>query len=41
MYQTKVNVPNGYVVMSDTFEEFLDENNIKYKIKNILVTCDI
>lgn len=41
MYKNKFNIPNGYVVMTDCFNEFLIENNIKEEIKEIIDECDI
>ncbi len=41
MYQNKFNIPNGYVIMVDSFSEFLKENNIKEKIQKIINTCNI
>lgn len=41
MYQKGINVPNGYVILADTFDEFLKENKIYNEIKNILINCNI
>ncbi len=41
MYQNKFNIPNGYVIMSDIFDEFLIQNNIKDKIQKIINNCEI
>lgn len=41
MYQNKFNIPKGYVIMTDCFEKFLRENNIKDIIQEIINTCDI
>ncbi len=41
MYQNGFNIPNGYVIMADIFNEFLVENNIKETIQNIINKCDI
>lgn len=41
MYQNEFNVPNGYVIMADNFEEFLIENNVKDEIQKIIDTCNI
>lgn len=41
MYQKGINVPNGYVILADTFDEFLEENKIAEEIKNILINCNI
>lgn len=41
MYQNDFNIPNGYVIMADSFNEFLIENNIKEKIQKIIEKCDI
>lgn len=41
MYQNNFNIPNGYVIMTDSFNEFLIENNIKEEIQKIIKKCDI
>lgn len=41
MYQNNFNIPNGYVIMTDSFNKFLIENNIKEKIQKIILECDI
>ncbi len=41
MYQSEFNIPNGYVIIADVFDEFLGENNVKEKIQNIINKCDI
>lgn len=39
MYQSEFNVPNGYVIMADVFDRFLNENNVKEKIQEIINKC--
>lgn len=41
MYKNKFNVPNGYIIMSDVFDNFLKENNVKNQIQKIIDNCDI
>ncbi len=41
MYQNKINIPNGYVIMADEFDNFLLQNGIKDKIKSIITALDI
>lgn len=41
MYQSNINVPNGYVVMADVFDEFIEENNVKDEIQTIIKKCNI
>ena len=41
MYQNKLNIPNGYVIMADEFDNFLLQNGIKYKIQSIITALDI
>jgi len=41
MYQNGFNIPNGYIIMTDVFDKFLNENNVKEKIQEILSMCDI
>ena len=41
MYQNKFNVPNGYVINADIFDEFLSENKIKEKIQEIINKCNL
>jgi len=36
MFNAEIPVPNGFVVLTDSFEEFLKETNLKEKIDNIL-----
>lgn len=40
MYQNEFNIPNGYVIMADVFDKFLNENNIKEKIQEIIDRCN-
>lgn len=41
LYQNKFNIPNGYVIMANMFDDFLKENNVKEKIQRILKRCNI
>lgn len=41
MYQNEINVPNGYVIMADVFDDFLKENNVKSDIQKIICECNI
>ena len=41
MYQLGIPVPNGFVVTSNAYFKFVEENNLKPKIKNILKTTDV
>lgn len=41
MYKSGFNVPNGFIVSSSTFEEFLCENNIKEQILNLINSCSL
>lgn len=41
MYQNKFNIPNGYVITSNMFDDFLKENNVKEKIQRIIKGCNI
>ncbi len=41
MYQNDFNIPNGYVIMTDVFDRFLNENNVKEKIQEMINTCNI
>ncbi len=41
MYKNNFNIPNGYVIMTDVFNEFLIKNNIKDKIQKIVERCNI
>lgn len=40
MYQNEFNIPNGYVIMADVFDKFLNENNVKEEIQKIINTCN-
>lgn len=33
MYQNNFNIPNGYIITADLFDEFLVQNHIKEKIQ--------
>ena len=41
MYNLKLPVPPGFVVTTTSYKFFLDENNLKTKIKNILKNLDV
>jgi len=41
MYQSKFNVPNGYIITVDAFNNFLIENNVKIKIEKLIAECNI
>ena len=41
MYQNEFNIPNGYIIMANVFDKFLDENNVKKKIQEIINRCNI
>lgn len=41
MYQNEFNVPNGYIIMANVFDKFLNENNVKEKIQKIINRCNI
>ncbi len=41
MYQLGIPVPNGFVVTSKAYFQFIEENNLKPKIKDILKTTDV
>lgn len=41
MYNLGISVPNGFVVTSETYFDFIKENDLKSKIQNILKTIDI
>lgn len=41
MYQNEFNIPNGYIIMANVFDKFLDENNVKEKIQEIINRCNI
>ena len=41
MLQNGFNIPNGFVIEADMFNEFLIKNNIKDKIQNLINKCSI
>ena len=41
MYQLGIPVPNGFVVTSNAYFQFIEDNNLKPKIKDILKTTDV
>jgi len=41
MYSIKIPVPNGFVVTSSVYFKFIEENNLKKKLQDILKTTDI
>jgi len=41
MYQLGIPVPNGFVVTSHAYFQFIEENNLKPKIKDILKITDV
>ncbi len=41
MYQLGIPVPNGFVVTVNAYFKFIEENNLKPKIQNILKTVDV
>ncbi len=41
MYKIGIPVPNGFVVTTDAYFQFVDDNNLKKKIKDILDTTDV
>ncbi len=41
MYQSNFNVPNGYVIMANIFDDFLKKYNLEEEIKVIINKCDI
>ena len=41
MLQNGFNIPNGYVIIADLFNEFLIQNNVKDKIQNLINKCSI
>jgi len=41
MCQNDFNIPNGYVIKANLFNEFLIENNIKDKIQNLINKCKL
>lgn len=41
MYQNNFNIPNGYIITADLFDEFLVQNHIKEKIQKIIDKCNI
>lgn len=36
MYQNGFNIPNGFVITTDIFDKFLNENNVKNKIQEMI-----
>lgn len=41
MYNLGIPIPNGFVVTSDAYFQFIEENNLKPKIKDILKITDV
>jgi pyruvate,water dikinase len=41
MYQLGIPVPNGFIVTSSAYFQFIEENNLKPKIKDILKITDV
>ena len=41
MYNLGIPVPNGFVVTSQTYFQFLDENNLRQKIKDVFKNTDV
>ena len=41
MYQLGIPVPNGFVVTANAYFQFIEDNNLKPKIKDILKTTDV
>ncbi len=41
MLQHRFNVPNGFVISANIFNNFLDENNLKEDINKLIQECDI
>lgn len=41
MWKNGFNVPNGYVIQADLFNEFLIQNNIKDTIQNLINKCNV
>lgn len=41
MWQNGFNIPNGYVIKAELFDEFLIQNNVKDKIQDLVSQCDI
>ncbi len=41
MYHNKFNIPNGFVIMANVFDNFLEENHIKEDIQKIINNSDI
>lgn len=41
MLQNGFNIPNGYVIDADLFNQFLIENNVKDKIQSLIDKCNI
>ncbi len=40
LYKNGFNVPNGYVIESSLFDDFLRKNNVEEKIHNLIDNCD-
>lgn len=41
MYKNGFNIPNGYVIEARAFEKFLEENDIKNEIQELINKCNI
>lgn len=41
LYKNGFNVPNGYVIEANLFDDFLKANNVEEKICNLINNCDI
>ena len=41
MLQHGFNVPNGFVIGANIFNNYLDENNVKKNINKLIQECDI
>ena len=41
MLQNRFNIPNGFVIETDLFDEFLIKNNVKEKVQDLINQCDI
>lgn len=41
MLQNGFNIPNGYVIKADLFNDFLNENNVKDEIQTLIDKCSI
>ena len=37
MYQSHINVPNGFVVLSSVYDDYINNNKIEEKINDLLV----